>query len=190
MENKEIAKIFEYIGRLLELKGENPFKARAYYNAARTIENLSIKLENHTSPAELKIIKGIGDALAEKIIELISTGTLEYLDRLEKEIPPGVIEMTRIPGLGVKKVKKIVDELGVQSIGELEYACFENRIKLLAGFGEKTQEKILEGIELIRSFRGHLLYSDAEILSAELLAGLQTIPGIIKIKNRRVIQAL
>ena len=181
MENKEVANNFEYIGRLLELKGENPFKVRAYYNAARTINNLSVKLENFTSPTELKYIKGIGDALAEKIIELVSTGTLEYLERLEKEIPPGVIEMTRIPGLGVKKVKKIVDELGVQSVGELEYACFENRIKLLTGFGEKTQEKILEGIELIRSFRGHLLYSDAEILSVELLAGLQTIPGIIKV---------
>ncbi|MBN1293865.1 MAG: DNA polymerase/3'-5' exonuclease PolX, partial [Candidatus Latescibacteria bacterium] len=179
MKNKEIAKIFEHIGKLLELKGENPFKVRAYYNAARTINNLSSNLGNYTSTDNLKNIKGIGNALAEKIIELISTGTLEYLNRLESEISPEVIEMLQIPGLGVKKVRKLVDELGVQSIGELEYACFENRIKLLDGFGQKSQEKILQGIDLIRSFHGHMLYSDAEILSDQLLAELKMIPGFI-----------
>ncbi|HPC66525.1 MAG TPA: DNA polymerase/3'-5' exonuclease PolX [Syntrophorhabdaceae bacterium] len=172
MEQKNISQILEEIGTLLEIKGENPFKSKAYYNAARTISGLD-DLDGIIREKGLRKIKGIGDAIASKIEEYISTGRIEYLENLRKEIPPRLIELLQIPNLGPKKIKVLYDTLGITNIGELEYACRENRLITLPSFGEKTQEKILKGIEFLKKHKDeHLLgeiYPQAESIREKFL---------------------
>lgn len=161
MDKRTVADILNEIGLLLELKGENPFKSRAYYNAARIIEALDENLETLVNEGRLKDINGIGDALEKKITELVTTGRLKYYEELKQSVPAGLVEMLKIPGLGPKKIKVLYDKLGITTIGELEYACIENRLLGLPGFGEKTQRKVLEGIQFIKQFSGHHLYFEA-----------------------------
>lgn len=161
MDKKTVINILNEIGLLLELKGENPFKSRAYYNAARTIEVLDDDIDALVKDNRLKDVKGIGDALNKKITELITTERLEYYDNLKASIPEGLIEMLKIPGLGPKKIKTLYDKLDIKTVGELEYACIENRLVELPGFGEKTQKKILEGIQFIKQFNGQHLFVEA-----------------------------
>ncbi|EGD52333.1 DNA polymerase X [Thermoanaerobacter ethanolicus JW 200] len=161
MDKKEIANILNDIGLLLELKGENPFKSRAYYNAARTIELLDEDIEILVKEDRLKDIKGIGEAINKKITELVLTGKMKYYEDLKASIPEGLVEMLKIPGLGPKKIKTIYEKLNITTIRELEYACIENRLIDLAGFGEKTQKKILEGIQFVKQFSGQHLYPEA-----------------------------
>lgn len=161
MDKKTVTDILNEIGLLLELKGENPFKSRAYYNAARTIEVLDDDIEKLIKEDRLKDVKGIGDALNKKLTELVTTGRLEYYDNLKASIPEGLIEMLKIPGLGPKKIKTLYDKLDIKTVGELEYACIENRLVELPGFGEKTQKKILEGIQFIKQFNGQHLFVEA-----------------------------
>lgn len=183
MENSEISKVFERIGKLLELKGENIFKSRAYYNAARIIAGLPFGLKETASDNTIKDIKGIGEALEKKILELLNTGKLEYLERLESEIPPDVIEMMRIPGLGPKKISKLVEILGIKTIGELEYACKVNRLKIMDGFGARTQENILKGIDLIKRFKGRVLYHEAKSLSHKIMSVLKDVSCVNKLNE-------
>lgn len=161
MDKKEVAEILENIGTLLELKEENPFKIRAYHNAARALDALSEDLETLVKEKRLQEIKGIGSGLSEKITELVSTGKLKYYEQLKKSFPAGLLDMLNIPSLGPKKAKKLYDELGIKSIGELEYACKENRLLDLEGFGEKSQQKILEGIRFIKKHHEYHLYPEA-----------------------------
>ncbi|RKY46638.1 MAG: histidinol-phosphatase, partial [Candidatus Neomarinimicrobiota bacterium] len=123
MTNEQIAEIFKELGAILELKGENPFKARAYYNAARIIEKLPAPMEEMINSGEIARIKGIGEAVIKKSKVLIETGQLPYYEKLKSSIPPGLLEMLKIPGLGPRKVRKLWQELGITNIGELEYAC-------------------------------------------------------------------
>lgn len=153
MDKKEIIKILEEIGRLLEIKGENPFKARAYYNAARQIEVLQEDLKKLVEENRLRELKGVGEALAQKISTLVTTGHLSYYEKLKASVPEGLLEMLNIPGMGPKKIKTVYEKLGITTIGELEYACLENRLRDLPGFGLKTQEKILKGIELRKKYK-------------------------------------
>ncbi|MBP2073134.1 DNA polymerase (family 10) [Thermoanaerobacterium butyriciformans] len=168
VDKKTVVNILNEIGLLLELKGENPFKSRAYYNAARTIEVLDDDIERLIKEDRLKDIKGIGDALNKKLTELITTGRLEYYENLKASIPEGLIEMLKIPGLGPKKIKTLYDKLDIKTVGELEYACIENRLVELPGFGEKTQKKILEGIQFIKQFSGKHLFMDAYLEATSL----------------------
>lgn len=168
VDKKTVVNILNEIGLLLELKGENPFKSRAYYNAARTIEVLDDDIEKLIKEDRLKDVKGIGDAINKKLTELVTTGRLEYYENLKALIPEGLIEMLKIPGLGPKKIKTLYDKLDIKTVGELEYACIENRLVELPGFGEKTQKKILEGIQFIKQFSGKHLFMDA-YLDATLL---------------------
>ncbi|MFV9568104.1 DNA polymerase/3'-5' exonuclease PolX [Thermoanaerobacter mathranii] len=168
MDKKEIANILNDIGLLLELKGENPFKSRAYYNAARTIELLDEDIEILVKEDRLKDIKGIGEAINKKITELVLTGKMKYYEDLKASIPEGLVEMLKIPGLGPKKIKTIYEKLNITTIRELEYACIENRLVDLPGFGEKTQKKILEGIQFVKQFSGQHLYAEAYIEALKL----------------------
>jgi len=169
MNKKEVAHILEEIGIILDLKGENPFKVRAYYNGARIVESLDKDLNILVQSGEIGDIKGIGKALAEKISTLINDGTLLYHEELKSSIPKGLLQMLKIPGLGAKKVKVIYDKLGVSSIGELEYACRENRLRGLQGFGKKSQEKVLESIELQKKYNERFLLSVAENEGQQIL---------------------
>src|SRR2546421_7684006 len=145
MEKGKVAEILVEIGVLLELKGENPFKTRAYTNAARTIENLDESLETLIAESRLGDIKGIGEALQKKISELVTTGRLGYYEELKASMPAGLLAMLEIPGLGPKKIKALHDKLAITTIEQLEKACKEGKVAELPGFGEKTAVNICEG---------------------------------------------
>ncbi|CEP78589.1 MAG: DNA polymerase/3'-5' exonuclease PolX [Defluviitoga tunisiensis] len=194
MEKKEIVKILNEIGLLLELKGENPFKSRAYYNAARIIELLDEDIETIVKEDRLKDIKGIGEALNKKITELVLTGKLKYYEDLKASIPEGLIDMLKIPGLGPKRIRTIYEQLNITSVRELEYACLENRLLDLPGFGKKMQNNILKGIQFIKQFSSHFLYSEAysqavdykEYLDAANVAKKTEIAGSLRRKKEIV----
>jgi len=174
MTKQEVSEILDEIATLLELKGENPFKSRAYSNASRTLAGLDLDLGEAVRSGVLKEVKGIGVALFEKITELVTTGKLGYYEELKASVPPGLLEIIRIPGLGPKRVRVIHDQLGISALGELEYACHENRLLKLDGFGPKMQEKILQGIQYVRKQKGLFHYPvaarEAEILYKALKA--------------------
>lgn len=173
MDKREIAQLFETIALMLDLKGENPFKTKAYSNAARTIELLEGDLADYMEDGRLKEIKGIGKAISEKLTEIISTGKLEYYEELKSSIPEGLFEMLRIPGVGPKKVKAIYEKLGIKNLGELEYACIENRLLELEGFGRKTQDNILKGIQDMKKYSNQFLFGEVLGLAEELKRQIQ-----------------
>ncbi len=180
MDKELVAEILVEIGTLLELKGENPFKTRAYLNAARTIEGLSEPLAKIVAENRLGEIKGVGKALTKKITELVTTGELKYYDELKASIPPGLIEMLEIPGLGPKKIQALNQKLGVDSVEKLEAACQNGKVAELDGFGEKTQANILEGIERRRTYASKHLLSEALGAAELLLDGLREHPDVIR----------
>jgi DNA polymerase (family X) len=180
MDKEQVAEILVEIGTLLELKGENPFKTRAYANAARAIEGLSEPLTKIVTENRLGEIKGIGEALTKKITELVTTGKLMYYDELKASIPPGLIEMLEIPGLGPKKIQALNQKLGVDSVENLEAACKNGKVADLDGFGEKTQANILEGIERRRTYASKHLLNDAWSAAELLLDGLREHPDVIR----------
>ncbi len=180
MNKYEIAAVLNDIGLLLELKGENFFKSKAYYDAARTMELLDEDPEILVKEDRLKDIKGFGKALTKKITELVTTGKLQYYEELKQSIPGGLIEMLKIPGLGPKKIRAIYEKLGISTIGELKYACLENRLTKLPGFGEKTQQKVLEGIENLDKYRGRFHYHEAARMAAELIETLRKSGKVIR----------
>src|ERR1700743_2345872 len=180
MEKDKVAEILIEIGVLLELKGENPFKTRAYTNGARTIEGLNEPLATLIGEKRLGEIKGIGEALEQKITELVETGKLKYYEELKASIPPGFIEMLEIPGLGPKKIQALHKKLGVDSIEKLEAACKAGKVAELEGFGETTQTNILEGLERKRTYASKYLLSDAVRAADPLLENLRQHPAVIR----------
>lgn len=170
MDKKEVAAILEDIGVLLELAGENPFKTRAYENAARALLAQPGDLGTLVAETGLRGIKGIGEGIREKLLELYETGSMAYYEELKASIPGGIVEMLRIPGLGPKKAKTLYDKLGIGDIGELEYACHENRLVELEGFGRKTQDNILAGIAFVKKHAEQYLYSFASEEAQKLIA--------------------
>src|ERR1039458_7157389 len=180
MNKDQVAEVLTDIATLLELKGENPFKTRAYQNAARTIETLSEPLDKVVAEARLADIKGIGEALQQKITELVTTGRLQYYEDLKAATPPGLIAMLDIPGLGPKKIKAVHDELGIDTVEKLEQACKDGKIAGLKGFGEKTQTNIIEGINRRRAYASRHLLSDALPRAEPLLEALRSHPDVIR----------
>ncbi len=180
MQKDEIADILKEIGVFLELKGENPFKTRAYQNGARTLESLTEPLAKLVEEERLGDIKGIGKALAEKITELATTGRLAYYDELKASIPDGLIAMLNIPGLGPKKVKAVYSKLGIETVEALEQACKDSQLAELPGFGKKTESKILEGIEFRRNYASHHHVSAALNLAEPILEQLRAHPDVIR----------
>lgn len=173
MDKSKVAEILEEIGTLLELKGENPFKCRAYHNASRVIEGTTEDLKTLIAEKRLAELKGIGEGLSEKIIELVQTGKLKYYDELKRSLPKGLVEMLAISGLGPKKVQKLYKDLGIKSVGELEVACHENRLSKLDGFGEKSQENILKGIAFLKKSSERRLISQAAFEAEGILKSLK-----------------
>jgi DNA polymerase (family 10) len=180
MDKDKVAEILVEIGVLLELKGENPFKTRAYANGARTIEGLSEPLEMLVAEKRLGEIKGIGEALEQKITELVETGKLKYYDELKASIPPGMMAMLEISGLGPKKIQALNKKLGVDSVEKLEAACKSGKVAELDGFGDKTQANILEGIERRRTYASKHLLSRALGAAEPLLENLRRHPEVIR----------
>lgn len=160
MDKEEVIKILKEISVLLELKDENPFKIRAYQNSARSLEASDIDFGKDLKIDSLTKIKGIGQHTAERIKELFDTGSLKFYEDLKKTVPPGLVEMLAIPTMGPKKIKYLFDNLGISNIGQLEYACIENRLVDLPNFGRKTQENILKGIEVLKKYKGRYLFAN------------------------------
>jgi len=154
MKNKQVADIFNKVAALLEIKGENPYRVRAYQRAAQVIEALTTDIEELAKQGRLSKLPGIGADLAQKIKEILRTGTLSLYEELKKEVPPHLLTFLEIPGLGPKKVKAIYEKLGITSIEELEEACKQHKIAKLPGFGWKTEQNILKGIKLFREKTG------------------------------------
>ncbi len=179
-DKKEIAAILKEMAVMLEIKGENIFKVRAHENAARVLEGLTGDLKALVDSGEITAIKGIGKTMAEKIATLLNTGRLESYEKLKASIPPGLLEMTHIPGMGPKKIKAVWEELGITTVDDLAAACREDRIAGLKGFGAKTQEKILQGIEMMRKYAERFLLSEAREQGEKLFAAVRELPGIIR----------
>lgn len=161
MDNQGIASHFSLLADLMELHGENPFKIKSYQQAGRTLKKMDVSLEAMTIQ-ELEELPGVGKAIAEKIRTLCDTGHLPLLEKYLEITPTGVVDMLQIKGLGPKKILPLWKELHVESLGELYYACIENRITLLKGFGEKTQEAILQNLEYLMQNSGKQLLSKVE----------------------------
>jgi len=151
MTNNEVCDILQQIGELLELKGENPFKYRAYFNAVQIIISLDINLQELVEQGKLSSIKGIGKALTKKITELVETGELEYYEKLKNSISPGLFEIASLPGLDRRKTGLLYLKLDVSTLDELEQACREEQVCKLRGFSKEDQQKLLEEVKKVRS---------------------------------------
>ena len=180
MDKERVAEILVEIGTLLELKGENPFKTRAYLNGARIIEGLNEPLKKIVEEERLGELKGIGDALQQKITELVSTGKLKYYDELKASVPAGLVAMLDIPGLGPKKIIALNKHLAVDSVEKLEAACKAGKVAELDGFGEKTQAKLLDGIEHRRLYALRSRLDDALNVAEPVLESLRQHPDVIR----------
>jgi DNA polymerase (family X) len=161
MLNEKVASILYEIADLLELKGGEPFKPRAYRNAAHTIEEMREDIEDVHKQGKLHEVPGVGDAIAKKVAEIIDTGDLGYLKDLRSEFPPGLIQLMAVPEIGPKTTMLLYKQLKISNLEELKVAVEQHRIRRLKGFGQKTEENILNGIRLVESSKGRMLLGNA-----------------------------
>jgi len=178
MTKDEIVDTLENIARLLELKGENPFKVRAYTNGARALETMVDDLTEVVEKNGLGDVDGIGKALAEKISTLVLTGRLEYYENLREEFPPDIFHLFELQGLGAKKIKALYDNLGIHSLTKLERACRDGQVAGLPGFGAKTAENILKSLEQLKKSAGQFRIGDITALAESLLGDLRQHPRV------------
>jgi DNA polymerase (family 10) len=166
-DNYSIADQFSLLSKLMDIHGENSFKAKSYSIAAFNIEKLPIQL-SALSPAEIIAQKGIGESTGKKILEILQTGKLDQLEKIVAATPPGVLDMLNIKGIGPKKINTIWKEMQIESLGELLYACDENRLLLYKGFGAKTQQNVRDAIEFYLSNRESFLYAEVEAFAHQV----------------------
>jgi DNA polymerase (family 10) len=179
MKNSEVAKVFQDIADLLELKGGNVFKIRAYQKAARAIDYYPRELEAMIEEGEdLQTIPGVGEAIAKKSAELITTGKLGYYESLKAEFPQGITNFLAIPGIGPKTANKLSSELGISSVDELERAIREGRVARLFRLGEKTADNILHQIQALRRKDQRITIGEALPIVEEIMTALRSIPGV------------
>ncbi|MEX0322470.1 MAG: DNA polymerase/3'-5' exonuclease PolX [Puniceicoccaceae bacterium] len=178
MEVRDIVDRLEEIGVLLELNGDNPFKVRAYQSGARALESLEEDLDTLIEEETLGNVKGIGKALTEKIIELRQTGQLPFYDKLRASIPDGLVEMLEIPGFGPKKIRKVNEALGIETLDALKAACESGEIAALPGFGKKSAENILKGIANRIAYGKRHLWWDVRTVAVPLLEGLRSLDAV------------
>ncbi len=180
MDKSQVAGVLDEIGTLLELQGENPFRCNAYHNAARAIEQVEGSLAELVAAQKLGELAGIGETLQQKITALVTTGRLEFYEDLKQKTPHGLVEMLRLPGMGPKKVKALFDRLGIDTLAKLKAACQEGKVAELKGFGAKTQQKILEGLEFLSKTGQRFLLAHAEEIAARLFGPLRDHPKTIR----------
>ncbi len=179
MQNRQIAALFYELADLLEIQGENPFKVRAYRNAARMIEGLGESIADMVDRGEdLTKLPSIGEELSEKIIEIVRTGKLSKLEAVRKEVPDSLRAMLSIEGLGPKRVKLLWEKLHITDPEALKKAAQEHKIRKLPGFGPKTEENILKGMHLLKQEGIRFLFAEAEVYANDLKAYLQKAPGL------------
>jgi len=178
----EIANALRETGILLSIQGQNQYKARAYMNGALTIESLSESVDKLIEEDRLTELPGIGPSLAASIQEIYSLGESKLLRHLRKELPPGVIELSRVPGMTLKRIQALHKDLGIESLEELEQACLEGRVRKVKGFGQKTEQTILSGIRSYRENKQRILLLDALEISEQLLHHIKNLTKVESIE--------
>jgi len=178
MDKKAVAQVLEQIASFLELKGENPFRIRAFRTAARAITGFQRDLRESLSDGSLASVKGVGPATLQIVKELVATGRASMLEELREQIPPGLVEMLEISGLGVAKIRQIHDLLGIDSLPDLEAAAHDGRLAKLPRFGPKTSENLLKSIAYLRQASGFKLLHHAMDEAEGLRAALERLPGV------------
>ncbi len=182
MDKRAAAHVLETIASLLELKGENPFKVRAFTTAAQVVEGYPGDLAEGLESGALAELKGIGPATLDVIRETAASGRSSVLESLQREVPAGLLEMRRIPGLGVTKIRALHQQLGISGMAELEAAARDGRLAALPRFGEKTAQKVLKGIEFVRRASGFRLAHDAARGAEEARRMVAALPGIARVE--------
>ena len=176
--NADLARIFQKIADLLEIKGEVIYKILAYRKAADSLDNMSRDVNEIWQAGQLTEVPGVGKAIAEKIDELLSTGKLEFLEKLEKEVPPGLVEVLHVPDVGPKKAALFWRETGVTNLAELEVAARAGKLRELPGMGEKSELKVLAGIEALARRTDRTPLGRAWPFAQKILAYLRQVPGV------------
>ena len=182
VEKKAVTEILAQMATYLELKGENPFKIRAYENAARIIEGIQGDIQNLIVTGDIRKIKGIGQGIADKLREFAETGYIQEHKKLQKALPPGLLNILKIQGLGPKRAKILHDKLGIQSIADLEKACKKNVLLKLEGFGEKMEENILKGIAFLREHQSQHQIHFATEAAEKIFGALEKNKNVIRIQ--------
>src|SRR6185503_13225560 len=180
MDKKGVAQVLEQIGSLLELKGENPFRVRAYQTASRAILQFPGDLEQGLASGELASVKGVGPATLELVEEVKATGRSRLLDGLKDEVPPGLAEMMKISGLGVTKIRQLWQSLHIETLAELEEAANDGSLAKLPRFGKKTAENILKGISFLRQVSEFRLFHNARDEAQALVQVLASLPEVAR----------
>jgi DNA polymerase (family 10) len=182
VDNRAVADVLEEMVMLMDLKGENAFRTRAYANAARRIETMEETIEDLAEKGELDSVKGIGKGLAAGISELLETGKMGSLEKLRESVPEGLIEMMDVPGLGAKKVRSLYAEMQISDIDALAKACEAGDVEKLSGFGKKTAEKVLQGIAFLQEHRGRFLADTALNEAENIRSFLADQQGVIRVE--------
>jgi DNA polymerase (family 10) len=180
MRTADVARALDEMGNLLEIRGENPFRCRAYHNAADALRGLPDDLPERIADGRLAEVPGIGETMLDKITQLVTTGRLPVLDALKRDTPPGLVALLRVPGLGPKKIQLLHKELKIVTLADLRKAAESGAIAGLKGFGGKTQQKILEGITFLESTGERILQSKARRLVAPILEAVRAHPGVLR----------
>jgi len=180
METARIAQVLDEMGTLLEVRGENPFRCRAYHNAAQALKGLPSDLLPLIADGSLAEMPGVGETIYKKVVELTTTGRLASYDELRATTPPGLVALLRVPGLGPKKIKQLHDELKIESLADLRSAGESGRIAAVKGFGAKTAAKVLEGIKFIESVGDRILQSRAARTVAPIVEAVRAHPGVTR----------
>ncbi len=180
METARVARVIDEMGTLLEVRGENPFRCRAYHNAAQALKGLPEDLAPMIEDRSLAEVPGIGETMLKKIVRLVTTGHLPEYEDLKKETPPGLVALLRVPGLGPKKIKALHDELKIESLADLRKAGESNKIAGVTGFGAKTAARVMEGIAFVEKSGDRVLQSKARRLVEPLIEAIRNHKGVIR----------
>jgi DNA polymerase (family X) len=178
--NADVAAMLNRVADLLEIKGEIFFKIRAYREAVRQLDNLTSEVQDLIKEGRLKDVPGIGPAIESKIVEFVTTGELLFLTRLESEVPPALLELTRVPGLGPRTAKDIYDALGILSLDALEAAAKGHQLLQVPGIKTRTEESILKGIAMLKRTEGRTFFPQAWVLADSLLTTLRSVEGALR----------
>jgi DNA polymerase (family 10) len=182
MDKKAVSDALEEAAVLMELSGDNPFRVRAYHNASRIVRGFAGNLAETVADGSIRSIKGIGPNIVAHIDELLNSDDPPFLIELRSRFPAGLLEMLRIPGLGPKKIRLLMEKLDITSVGELEYACRENRLLDLPGFGAKTQENILKGIASLTAYAGRYLADNVQREAMQIIEAMRKTGSGIRVE--------
>src|SRR5213593_1250626 len=182
MDKQAVRHTLEQLAAFLELKGENPFRVRAFQTAAGALASYPGDLAQAAQSGALRRVKGVGPATVDVVRELLAAGRSSTLDELREEVPPGLVEMLRIPGLGVAKVRQIHDRLGIESVAELEAAAGDGRLAALPRFGTKTAQNVRRGIAYLRQSSGLRLFHHARDEIEGVRRALAGLAGVLRVE--------